>query len=655
MKKTLILPILLLFAIVTSSNAQEKKATLPNYNWDENRTRYQLTAEEEQIPKIILLNKSIIEYVFENKDFVEYSLDHTITRVNSDDAIESSNKIYVSMYNTIDVVSIKARSISKEGKIVVLDKNNIKEVKNEDKNQSSKIFAIEGVEKGSEIEFFYVRKMVPSYYGQEIFQFSSPVKEAFFKLSIPSHLEYKFKGYNGAPAVKDTIIDETRIYTAQTLNVPELRNEEYGNYQKNRMRLEYKFAYNRAKSNKEINTWADIAQSQYSEIQAMTPKETKGTDKLFKNLKIDNNASAEEKIRTIENYIKTNILIKDQYDPEYYMLDKIIENKYGNKRGVNKLYMVLYQLANVKCQLVLTSERDDTPFDGSFESWRFMNNYLLYFPETDKFLSPEETIYRYPLIPYNLTFTDGLFMKEVKVGDFASYITSIRFIPPLSYNFSGQRIDAEVEFDSNMENASLKVTNTLKGYHAVSIQPYYSQIPDDKKQKVLEDIMNGITQDTKYTKLEAENTDPNSPIDKPFKVYAEVKGSLLLEKAGNKVLFKVGELLDKQAEMYQDKKRKMSVECDYNREYVREIKIKIPEGYTIKNLNDINMNLYYEKDGDKKYGFLSGYKMEGNLVTININEFYKEIACPVENFEDYRKVVNAAADFNKVTLVFDPK
>jgi len=138
--------------VLLSINIYSQQANLLGYSWDENRKRIEISAEEEKMPKIILLTKSIIEYTFENEEFIQYTLYHLIVRVNSDDAIESSNKIYISMYNAIDVVNIKARSISKDGKIINLDKNNIKEIKNDENNHASRIFAIEGVEKGSEIE-----------------------------------------------------------------------------------------------------------------------------------------------------------------------------------------------------------------------------------------------------------------------------------------------------------------------------------------------------------------------------------------------------------------------------------------------------------------------------------------------------------------------
>ncbi len=47
--------------------------------------------------------------------------------------------------------------------------------------------------------------------------------------------------------------------------------------------------------------------------------------------------------------------------------------------------------------------------------------------------------------------------------------------------------------------------------------------------------------------------------------------------------------------------------------------------------------------------------MEGNLLTITIDEFYKEVLQPIDIYEPFQKVINAAADFNKVTLLLEKK
>lgn len=653
--KYILVSLVFVFQFITQfATGQTSTSDLVNYNWDENRSRYQLTKAEEESHSVVLLSKTITEYIFENEAFVQYTVDHFILRVNSADAIESSNKINISMLNTIEVVNIKARSISKNGTKINLDKNNIKEIKEDEENSASKIFAIEGVEIGSEIEYFYVKKTYPKQYGYDIFQYSSPVKEAYFQLITPSHLLFKFKGYNGYPIKTDTVINEKRFYTFQVKNIPELKNEGSSNYIKNQMRMEYKMAVNTAKSNKELYTWNDLAQNQHEYLFALSSKETKSVEKLFKELKISSGATSESKIKTIENYIKSNILIQDIYKNDDSSLDRVISNKFGNDKSITKLYIALFKQAGIENQLVITSERDKIPFDGNFESWRLLNNYLFYFPATEKYLSPEEQLYRYPLIPYSLTYTEGLFLKPVSIGGYESYIPSVKFIPAIDAHSSSHNIDANIEFVKDMEEIHLNLTCSFKGYFAVFTQPYYSQLAEDNRQKMLEDLVKDMTKDTKYIKLTAENTEPNLDlIENPFKVIAEVEGSALIEKAGNKVLLKVGEVIGRQVEMYQENKRVMEVEDEYNREFIRNINIKIPEGYAIKNLNDINLNHSFEKEGEPVYKFISSYTVKDNLLVIHIDEVYKEITCSLANFEKYRKVVNAAADFNKLTLVFE--
>lgn len=649
-----------IFCIVAGLNivlkSQETDSSLKNYDWDENRNRCHLTTDEEQLPKIILLNKSVTEYITENEDFVQYKLEHMIIRVNSDEAIESSNKITLSMFNVIDVINIKARSISKDGKKIELDKNNIKEIQNDEKNNAYKIFAIEGVEKGCEIEYFYVKKCFLSLYGFDILQFSAPVKESYFQLITPDHLVFKIKGYNNAPDAKDTVINNKRIYTAVATNVPDLQEEVYGNYGKSIMRLEYKLAVNLTKSKKEIYTWSDFAQKKIMSLNNLSKKEKSAVEKLYRDLKINDYSKEESKIIAIENFIKSNILLQDVYQDENSTIDNVIKNKFGDIHTISKLYNALFKEAEVKAQFVVTSKRDELPFDGSFESWRFLNNYLFYFTSTDKYLSPEAINFRYPMIPDNLTYTEGVFLKEVNVGELQTAVALVKFIPPLDFSLTSQKIEANIEFANNLEETHMDLTCTLKGYYAVYVQPLYAQIPDDKKELMLENIVKDITKDTKYTKLTAENTELNiSPIEKPFIIHAEVNGSSLIERAGNKILFKVGDILGRQMELYQEKKRKLSVELDNNHEFTRIIKIKIPKGYVIKNLNDIIINHDCKMNGVKVFGFESQYSLNDDLITINIYEYYKELACPIENFEEFRQVINAAADFNKVTLILEPK
>ncbi|MFW5851891.1 MAG: hypothetical protein ACOCWB_06690, partial [Bacteroidota bacterium] len=80
----------------------------------------------------------------------------------------------------------------------------------------------------------------------------------------------------------------------------------------------------------------------------------------------------------------------------------------------------------------------------------------------------------------------------------------------------------------------------------------------------------------------------------------------------------------------------------------------IPEGYTINNLDDIVIDKkVIEKDGTVSTQFVSYYTQEGQTVTIISDEYYDKISYPIEQYEIFKEVVNAAADFNKVIFVLE--
>lgn len=121
--------------------------------------------------------------------------------------------------------------------------------------------------------------------------------------------------------------------------------------------------------------------------------------------------------------------------------------------------------------------------------------------------------------------------------------------------------------------------------------------------------------------------------------------------AGNSILLKVGDLIGAQSELYQEEERVFEVENSNNRGYLREISITVPEGYSVQNAEDIIITEKVYNEEDPIFLFESSYEMQGNELKIEIEEFYNQIYYPKEKFEDFRKVINAAADWNKVVLV----
>jgi hypothetical protein len=218
------------------------------YEWEKNRQRYQISAAEEQLPEVILKEHTAYIYTFEGNQFVMYSVRHRIVRVNTAAAIQRHNRISIGMNKTIALVDVKARSINAQNVTVTLDINNLKEVRDADNNGGAKIFAIEGAEPGSEIEYYFIRKMEPSLFNEAYFQMDVPIKQVSFMLRCPKHLAFDFKSYNGFPDITTDTTQKENVYSVSLGDVPPSHDEPFAFYVAKRMRMEYKLAYNNAKS-----------------------------------------------------------------------------------------------------------------------------------------------------------------------------------------------------------------------------------------------------------------------------------------------------------------------------------------------------------------------------------------------------------------------
>ena len=120
-------------------------------------------------------------------------------------------------------------------------------------------------------------------------------------------------------------------------------------------------------------------------------------------------------------------------------------------------------------------------------------------------------------------------------------------------------------------------------------------------------------------------------------------------------LGQVSMVIGRQVEMYQDTSRQFDVENSYNHGYKRVLNITIPEGYQITNLGDLNMDVFSKNGDEKTMEFTCVHEVNDNVLTVTCNEYYNEIRIPLARYEEFRSVINAAADFNKITLVFEKK
>lgn len=650
---SLLFTVLCAFQIAVSQN----NPYFESYDWEESPS---YAAEEGSTEDMIAVKeKTVIEFYFQKKNLVEYFLEHKVLWLNSDDAIEEYNKIYLPFSSRAELQVNKARVITPEGELINLDQSKILTSEDEETGRTYKYYALEGITKGSFIEYMYVVKRPPSYTGDKVYIQDSYNKDKVeFDLFSPSNLLFKFKSFNDLPTVeRDTLTTEKLHYKLHISKVEKLESEYQAPYNASRAFLVYKMDKNTAGNGNDMVSYSNVSQNLYSTYYPDYSKKTKNLLSGFINeLELPENADEESIARKLDFFIKTNVYSQDVYSDDLKDLDQILTKKVANETGIIKLYIAVLRSLNVKHELVLTTDRKQMKFDTAFESTNFLTDFLLYFPKSKKYLSPNAsgTRFGFPM-PYMMD-NYGLFMKEVVIGDFKSAVGKIKYIEPVK---AEEIIDVmKVTIDFNTENLtenSINFDRAFSGYYAMNIQPFMHLIQGKKRDELVDSFIENITKELEIQSRKIVNDDSELFGVKPLQFIVDFTTEAFVEKAGRKYLFKLGDLIGQQVQLYQEKERVLPLEEQFHRSYFRTLTINIPEGYKITNLDDINIDNSYAKNDKELFSFKSSYQLKGSTLTVTADEHYRENIITVAMYEEYRTVINSAADFNKLVLLLEPK
>lgn len=646
-----------LFAAGVLSLAAQNFDLNLNSSWSANPVLHNVPKPFDSSGAVGILDERRIEYATEKNNTFIIERDHFIIKLMNDNGIENFNKIYIPVRNDAEILSIQARTISTDGKVIQLDTTKIKET--EENNQKYKLFALDGLEKGAEVEYAYTIKRVLSLFGSETFQRSSmPCLHAKFTLISPTYLKFDAKGYNGFIVSKDSVIGEQRVIAGYSDNIEEMEDEKYAETDPHLQRVDYKLSYNLDQNaNVRLYTWKEFAKKSFDYYSTRTSKEDKAVDGLISKIKISSNANDEQKILTVEDYLKTNYNIdKDITSDDAENIEPIIKNKAANETGIVRLFAAIFDKLAINYQFVFPGTRTGYTIDKDLESWNRVDDVIFYFPQTGKYMSPATVDLRYPFIPYEFTATLSLFLKSTVIGDFKTAIGVFDTIPSPSFDMNALNVEAAIHFSDDLDTAVIHLKQIYKGYGAEGYRPIYNFLTPDKQDKANKEIIKGQIASDDISNIKIENSAFTDYFDnKPLIISADLKNAELIERAGNKLLFKVGAIIGPQEQMYQEKPRHLPVELPFPHVLNRTITLTIPDGYAVKNLDELNMNVAYQQSGITTMGFVSSYKQDGNVITIQVNETYHQINYPLSEFENFKKVINASADFNKVTLVLEKK
>jgi hypothetical protein len=600
------------------------------------------------------------EYYFgDDKELHEYKKNHRIIRLNNEKGVEQYNKLKIRFRDKNNIKNVKARTVLSNGKVIELNAGDFKDVVDED-GINMKICAFEGVEKGCEIEYEYEMEKLVSYFETDYIQEGIPIVKTSFELVAPESLIFEMKGYNDVKVLEDTIINNHFVKKAVAENLPAIEDEKYATFSPHFARIEYKLSYNKngnRGAQSKILTWNDAVRNVHQSYFKNAKKDENTVKPILNNGDFTKLSNENDRVYWIEDYVKTNYSIKENInEDEENDIEVTLKNKYSSEKGINYLMALLLSSAKIPFEIGYTTNRFQKKFDYSFENWENLQKVLFYFPNLKSFLAPSEVAYRLPYFPNDWANNDGVFCKATTIGEFTSFRPEKRFIPLLPQSSSHINHNVAINFSPNMDTAIIDLKISFLGYSAASILYPFVSIENDKKKEVAKDILslNEKSERTENITWENDKMDAMNK-QKPLVIGGTIYSTHAIEKAGNKFLFKIGEMIGRQEEIYQEKPRQFDIEAHYKYGLVRVIKVKMPNGYKINNLNDLKINKTFIENGKEKCQFVADYKMDNDNLNVEVHENYDETSYPKSQYEDFRKIINAAADFNKVILVLEKK
>lgn len=653
MKSNHLKNIFTLVILLSSSVIFAQDYSFKNYDWNEKETKVEIPEQYKNEKEVILELNTKIEIAVSGKTANQYHLLHQKTYINSDDAIERNNKIYIPFSLDESVLLNKARVILKNGTVINLDKKDIKEDVDQEKGMRFNYFAVNGLEKGAVIEKLYVIQESPEFTGNTIkMQDDYPIAKLNLELIYPNYLVFKTKSYNG---LSEAMIDDKKIENKTVLSITEKdipaldNNENYSNWNLQLKLFRYKLDENLLTGGTNLNNYKEFSNNLYERLNPeFDKKEQKSLDDFCKT--IPKSKDLQEQIWNIENKIKKTITY-DRYIDSKQNLSSIIDSKQANQTDILKLYLAVFKNLKIENNMVFTSNRYKIPFDKDFESFENLSELLFYFPSIQKYLTPTEVEYRIPLFPANIANNNGLFIKEKTFAGMKMGIGEINFIEIPGSDITHDIMNITVDFTDDIENPLITSNLTFGGYSGLNFQPLKDFISADQYKTVLKNIAENYTVDAEYKTLTTENDGTDFIGKKPFVLNVSYDGKDLTKKAGENYLFSVGETIGKQMEFYQENKRTLPVEIDYPHYYTRKIKILLPKGATVKNLDKFTMDFKNVLNGKTEAAFISKYSQKGNEITVENVEYYNLINYPLAKFDEYKAVINAAADFNKIVII----
>ena len=631
-KKFLVLKILL---IVSYFNTYSQSYL--NIDWDSDKT-ISFPSDNDLYG---IFNNHYVEY-FKSKFTEEvyvYETRHTKTKINRINN-PLDNEIIISKINVSEIVDVRAKIINQDTIISYGFDEMKKMINSDDSDENYNNYKLPNLDEGDIVEIMYTVKKDFNFNGNKIIEESYPILLSKFIL-IENNFKSNIKIYNSNNSfVSDIIFDGKKSKQIIFNNLNATANEQYSTPIANKIKISYQCYENRDDVS-QIEYWGNLVQN-VSELFFPKTVNEKAEEILreIKNgyVKIPWN---ELKIaNAIDEYIKNNFVISDEDDPKLNDIEYILNNKISNDFSIIQVYSSLFKEADIEYEVAISCNRYFLKFDPELFDPNQLREFLIFLPNQEKYISPNRVEYRVSEAPEDLLGNYGIFIDK----DLDYYFSEITLF---DQDFSQIKKNIEVNISRNLNKIKINESRSFSGYWAITNRNYI-YLSENEKTDFLIDFftINGLD-NKKVSNYNIKNFDiSHNSYNTPLEITSTISTSDLIEEKEGLTYLKIGKVIGLQSNLFDEKERINPIEINFPNSYDYNIKVNIPRGYKIVDFSELNKSKeYISVDGNSTAKFLSKATVNGNVLNINIKEYYKELRYSKKRYQEFREVINAAAKF----------
>ena len=636
--------IIILFTYTISSYSQYYK----DYSWKEEVDTVDVEAAHMNESSVGVFEKTIVEFVsgkFSNT-ILKYETHHYQIKVLNNKGVSKHSNIVIPMNEVTNLKDIRVRIIDENGELSEFDNNTINELGDSESSVNFKNFHLAGVKTNSTIEVLYTLEKQYNIHGNKILQKSYSIKKSEFLL-IPGPTKGTIKTYSVNSKVKDTIISTYPAKTIKVVDIPAIIDEEYATAIANRQRLSFQCPLPDDNMNQE-DYWENIV-SNISPImfpKNIHPKIFEVSSELIQKNEINEYNIANK----IDDYVKNNFTISENDNVSLNNINYILENNTSNDFSIIQVYTQLLTAAGINYEIVITSNRYYNRFDSEFFDPNMLREFLIYFPKEKKYIAPNRLEYRIGEAPFDLLGNYGIYIDRLLDFYFSEIIQSDK-------SYSRIKRNIKVEFERKLKKIVIDEYQEYSGHWATNNRSLLN-FSDEEGLAAFKDYLTASGIENKkvinYEIINAELFQKN--YNTPFIVNSKISTESLTTKIKNGYQVKIGNVIGMQSQLYEDIDRFHPIEITYPNQYDYRIVVKIPKGYSIEGLEGLVFNKsYISLMGNKICKFESNYEINENELVISIQEYYKTLRYQKNRYNEFRDVINSAADFYNTSIRFIKK